>query len=369
MIEEDKTMASQRKKADNHQDQSSTGLSNVSGLPELKGQLYTYGTPGQAEKYMKTTTAIAEYVGTMISREMWTLVEKKKETAFDEPAIPTDEEAAESRAVMEKYKMLLKISIDDGKQYKRDKAKVFRIIMGQCTTAMKNKVESAATFSALEENDDVVGLLAKLKELAYTTDNVQYEYWTMQAVMRRFIEMRQEPKESLNEFAKRFLSQLDVTEDVWGRLIPMKMKGKPKDEQDRARNKYLACVFLAGVDRSRHGKAVEALNNDYLLGNISYPEDVPGMLTLLSNRRDGNSDSKYEEAQKDGALTMMSFVQKGKQVVCYCCGNKGHTSKNCTKNQQIPPSEWWIKKHAEQAIAHLQTGTETEDIDKVAWYD
>ena len=78
-----------------------------------------------------------------------------------------------------------------------------------------------------------------------------------------------------------------MTEDIWGDMIPQKMKGKATSEQAKARDAYLACVFLAGVDRVRYRDAVNELNNDYVAGNTTYPGDVMSMMTLLSNRRDG----------------------------------------------------------------------------------
>jgi hypothetical protein len=49
-----------------------------------------YGVEGQIEKFMKTTDKIADHVGTSISSEMFTLVNKMEETKFEEPkeAVP-----------------------------------------------------------------------------------------------------------------------------------------------------------------------------------------------------------------------------------------------------------------------------------------
>jgi len=179
----------------------------------------------------------------------------------------------------------------------------------------------------------VIGLLNKMKDLAYTTDNVQYEFWTMQAAMSRLVSMRQDPRESLNNFCKRFLGQLDVTEDVWGKLIPNNMKGKKAEEQEKARNKYLACVFLAAVDRDKYKKAVDDLNNDFLLGNTNYPEDVPGMMTLLTNRR-GGGKSRQIDAIRDG-IGRASFAQRQQGSsqretrICYNCNERGHIARDC----------------------------------------
>jgi len=354
----------------------------TAGLPELKGLIYTYGVPGQAVRYTKTTNAIAEYVATKYSKEMWELVENKEEAKFTEPDPPDDKA---SKAIMERYKMKLRMVFDKEEQYRTDKAKVFRIIMGQCAVAMKNKVEASAGYNDLEKKDDVIGLLKTLKGLAYTTDNVQYEFWIMQASIKKLIEMRQEPKESLIGFAKRFLGQLEVTEDVWGQLIPNKMKGKPVSEQEKARNKYLACVFLAGVDKSKYGKAVDDLNNDFLLGAVSYPEDVPSMMTLLSNRRGDRGSNKVEGALRDGdddsSVYSTSFAQEKVDKFCYCCGDPDHISPNCPKKKSTPRKEWFISKTRRTArgVQHYQSEDESEadeeveegevvDDEDLAWY-
>jgi hypothetical protein len=218
------------------------------GIPNHKGSIYVYGVTNQAVKYLKTTEAIAEYVGTKFTKELWTLVHKKEEATFDEPDPPDN---PDDKADMERYKMLLKMKFYDERRYKQDKSKVFRIIMGQCSTAMKHKVQNFTGYKDLKKTDNVIGLLNKLKEFAYTTKNVQYEFWTMQASIKELVEMRQDPKESLNAYGKRFIAQLEVTEDVWGgKLVPMKLKGKATALQTEGRNKLLACLFLAGVDQS-----------------------------------------------------------------------------------------------------------------------
>jgi hypothetical protein len=110
------------------------------GNPELWGHIYTFGVPGQADKYRKTTEAIADYVGQKMMNEMWALVQNGKEGNFPEPKDPGDKHTA---VQMEKYKMqFLRMLLDMADQYKSDKAKVFRLIIGQeCIPAMKHKVE------------------------------------------------------------------------------------------------------------------------------------------------------------------------------------------------------------------------------------
>jgi len=298
--------------------------SNETGLSMCT---YSYGTHDQVARFTDATKAIAELAGTTYNygKEIWTLLMDKTEATFPEPSAPAD---ATDKAALEKYKMLLRMWIDDEKEYRRDKSKVFRVIMSQCTMAMKNKIETLPGYKKFETDDDVIALLGKMKELVYSTDKAQYEFWTMQAAMRKLINLKQGDKESLTDFNKRFLDQQEVTEVVWGLMTPQIMKSKSSDEQIEARDKYLACLFLAGVDRIRYQDVVNDLNNDFILGKVSYPADTSGMLTLLSNRRGNGGTSKQEQALRDGLESQgTAFFQNGPR--CYACGELGHVAHDC----------------------------------------
>jgi hypothetical protein len=78
---------------------------------------------------------------------------------------------------------------------------------------MRNKLESLPEYNGLEESDDFVGLLKKIKELVYSTDNTQYEYWKLQASFVKLATLRQEAKEPINGYAKRFIAQVETKLD------------------------------------------------------------------------------------------------------------------------------------------------------------
>lgn len=328
---------------------------------------YAYGTVDQVSRFTSTTKDIAAFVGTTYKqgKEMYTLLTDNDETTFTEPTAPLDDK---NRAEMEKYKMLLSTWINDEKDYKRDKARVFRTIMTQCTTAMKNKVEGLSDYKKMETDDDVVSLLKAMKELVYSTDKAQYEYWTMQATMRKFMNLKQATKETMTDFHKRFLNQLEATETVWGKMIPQIENDKNTSEQNEARDKYLACVFLAGVDRQRHKDVIDELNNDFLLGKVNYPSDTSGMLTLLTNRRGNGGTSQQEQALRDGESEGTSLHQAEEdhpdqhehpEVKCYNCNKMGHYAGSC-RQEMTKKTKQMKKKKALEAAALAQQGEETE---------
>mmetsp|Transcript_27987 Transcript_27987/g.65074 ORF Transcript_27987/g.65074 Transcript_27987/m.65074 type:complete len:363 (-) Transcript_27987:30-1118(-) len=285
---------------------------------------YDYGTHDQISRFTNATNDIAEYAGRSYTygKEIWTLMTKGIEPTFKEPEELKGEDA-KSLSKMEKYKMQLKRCLDNEDGYKRDKSKVFRAIMKQCTYAMKSRIETLPEYDTMNSNDDVKALLEKMKEQVYNTHNAQYEYWTMQATMKEFVTMQQKKDESLADFHQRFIEQRKVTENIWGKMIPGKMKGKSTNDQNEAREKYLACLFLAGVRKAQYQTTINEMNNAYLLGNVTFPSDTNVALKLLNNRHDHGTTEPKKEVSSEGA----SFLQH--EPTFYACGETGHIARDC----------------------------------------
>ena len=344
------------------------------GIEALKSSFYTYGTNDQSARFVKTTRSIAEYVGREMDKEMWTLVLERKETEFKEPRDPG---SRATKGQLEKYKMELRIYLEDGKRYQRQKGRVFLIILGQCTAAMKNKLEGLPEYKELEKNDDVKGLLEKIKALVYSTDNVRFEYWNMMVAMKKLHLLNQGPKETMANYCARFLAQVDVTEEEWGPLTPARKRETiPEEEETQdeltaeekearkearaekikqcqlaeqaARDQYKAVLLLAGADRTQFRDATDDLSNGHLNGTMTFPPDVPGMLNYLNNHRGGNESNRKVEDIGDG-IGDTSFHQipsqprsqnrkqgkKGKRVkFCSNCGKKGHKAHQCPEDSE-----------------------------------
>jgi hypothetical protein len=64
------------------------------------------------------------------------------------------------------------------------------------------------------------------------------------------------------------------------------------------------------------------LNNAYVAGQNNYPKTVESAVTMLSHYMNGKGVHVTDEDK--GQATLMSFMQKHKNVTCYRCGKKGH---------------------------------------------
>jgi hypothetical protein len=90
--------------------------------------VYKFNTKDQANRYIHTTEAIADFVGVEYGRDMRMLVKHGKEKTFTKPRIPRSENA--TSGLMEKYKTVLGIFHQEKKEFHENKAKVFIIILG-----------------------------------------------------------------------------------------------------------------------------------------------------------------------------------------------------------------------------------------------
>ena len=118
----------------------------------------------------------------------------------------------------------------------------------------------------------------------------------------------QQEGESVQKFSVNFLEQVKAFKDSFGPLIPTKEMYKviertrtiqegdeecdetyeetvlaSESEILEARNKFVACLFLAGVDRKRYKDAIDEMNNDYLRHGKEYPNLVQAMVVWLTN--------------------------------------------------------------------------------------
>jgi hypothetical protein len=166
-------------------------------------------------------------------------------------------------------------------------------------------------YDSIEANDNAIKLLNGLKELTFKTHAVQCGYWTICQTVRRVLTMRQQDNKPLAEYYKRFTSCVDVAESQWGTLVPTAAATNEKNEKT-SRDKFITCVFLAGVDIKKYGRLKTELNNAYVARQNNYPKMVERAVTMLSDYMNDKGVHIIDEDK--GQATLTSFMQKHKNV-------------------------------------------------------
>ena len=326
-------------------------VKRMTGIPELEGYTFGHGEERSGAKFNKVVEKIADYARLEISKDIFYLIRDGREPDWEEITIPGKNPGA---GKMKKFELDYNNQMKEKKVHNENKCKAFGIILGQCREITKNAVKSDPSFDNLERKDDVVGLLTLIRNLCYGTDSKRYISWTQeQALLRRTIGFMQLPGESIQSYAANLLEQVRVLEESFGPFVPTKDlittveltrevgEGENVEEETYtemvladegeiklARNKFLACLFLAGVDRSRYKDAIDELNNDYMRHGKEYPQDVQGMMEWLAKRRGAGGPSKKEEDAADGVTSFGQFSQLDR-ITCRSCGEKGHYADEC----------------------------------------
>jgi hypothetical protein len=310
---------------------------------ELGEHIYVVNTRNQAEKYLRTTEKIAQYAGLHVSKEMRILVlHGESKIAITKPEAPKKADAEKQPGRMEEYKVELSAYQRKIEKVDDDKAKLFVIILGQCTEKVKLKLKADDEFASLESKYDVDGLLKKLRIMAFSTGAMQHKFLTAQDVLKRFINISQGPRESIEHYLLRFNAIAEVLGEIFGPLFPEKMVSQ-KSDATATSSGYKTMVFLCGADCSRYGKLLDEYRNSYLAGKDYYPDKLDEAVSLLSNYHDGQAKTKTNrivDGEDDLRYENPSFAQKsalkkkGVKIVCYKCGQEGHTSPQCPMNDQ-----------------------------------
>jgi len=301
---------------------------------EFNGIKFVFGRPDQVSMCLQSMKKLADCAGTKMNNNMHKLVKKKVEATFPKPKAPGEDPA---KHVVDECRELMKRKLDKEDECNEDKAKLFRIIMTQCSPEMKDKLEAQSTeLEKLEDDNDVIGLLDMIKELVCNAGGVRNKFIIMQSLNRTLHGSgnTQRPNESPNECDKRFPQQVEVVEAAWGKLVPPCHENDNTKDQESAHNQCLASLFLGGTDQARCKAAVDELNNNCVLGEDVCPADVPAAIMVLTNHRGHGGSRQRQVEDLSGGLSVVSFAQqpgrrRGK-TKRFRCNQEGHLAKDCT---------------------------------------
>jgi hypothetical protein len=224
--------------------------------------------------------------------------------------------------------------------------KAYSLIMDSyCTRTMQARVESHPDFSKSIVNDPIA-LLEAIKILMHETQRAQCPEISMTEALVRCVTIKQGDSEALLDYVKRFKQQRDVMKSFLGRSILDDFlahredyknetdKTKKSEMKNEAEGKWYAWLLLNGSDKNRYGTLLKELASQYARDTDQYPKTIETATDMLSTHRwdpkfHDNKKKHHENKNKDKEdkedKTETSFSQGKKQVICFCCGKKGHT--------------------------------------------
>ena len=152
-------------------------------ITTLKGHIYNCSGPSQADQYTTTTHEIAGYVTTTFKNgnDVKTAIEKMSVPSIKLPAnLPTTATQAEKRRWEKK--------VDEGTkrelQLEDDMKTLYSVLWGQCSKALKHRIQATKVYAAMHEDADSLSLLKELHSQAFNFQSQKDQAQVLQEAIR-----------------------------------------------------------------------------------------------------------------------------------------------------------------------------------------
>ena len=254
-------------------------------IAELGENIYVINQPGQADKFIKTTEAILNYIQKTYKHGEDLKKALKDESEFNfaniEPSAPAKIDLSTPQGF--KYKLQMEGHYKREEQYRSNKSNAHALIYGQCTQGVKNQLQAHQDWKLIQY--DPIELLKALREITHRYQDSRYAIGTVATSIRTFFTMKQENNESLVTYSKRFKNAKDIMETRFGKLdMSHSLMGtasydtaslteKEIMEKD-AYNRLVAYEFLMGCTTNKATELKKELQNDHAKGDNRYPASV-----------------------------------------------------------------------------------------------
>ena len=366
-----------------------TGDSNTKGENETFG--YVIGTRSEkltnGKVYNEFKDLLMTYVGSDFKNgdDIACLIRELKDPEADlvvehTPDKPKKGADGYDHFEMEEWKMGHKMFLDRKMVMHNNIKKLYALVWGQCTQALKSELMGLEKFEENKKKSDSLWLLENIKIVSAGVDSTANAVVTYHNQFMNVSFIRQSATESMDDYMNRFNSMTATTklvgaENIWycEKLFDVKMKDASEAEIKESEEKVQAIFFLLHGDKQRFGARIRELERGMHAGRDEWPTTVVGAYHLMvrtqeqliavetrlsrSNRRGhgrgggaqfaqdgshrgGRSGGRFQRTGRGGGRYQPPAVPEGVQMIpgsdgatldlqCYKCFEWGHIAPNC----------------------------------------
>jgi ribosomal protein S7 len=205
-----------------------------------------------------------------------------------------------------------------------------------------------------------IELLKLIKTISFKFEPQVYKPLAIDDAMRKFMSAKQGKQMQAAESLEQFQNHLDVLEAMGATIGPHRgvinmitgEAGVATPVQINEANELsIAVAFINNADKTRYGRLLEDLRNNYLMGQDNYPKTLNSAYNLLVNWQQdprymihygaGPNDGMVfahqgdKEAQASDDAEGTTLVQErqarggNKHITCFKCKKKGHYKGDC----------------------------------------
>lgn len=266
-----------------HQKKSADKPSSFQGsCPELKGFTLTCNDPNQTKIYEDTVKELGNLAARTLAfgDDAKEAIDTLQDPIFEEPTDYADDGASKTKIRLWEKAVdthALRISY-----FRTNLKKLFHMVWAQCTKQLQARLKSTAGFKDVSAKANLLKFLLAVKAIVHGIQGERYRPMTIVDHMKKLYAVKQ-TNQDLAAHYKYFHTTLDVVRHTGGggsihigamqyvaSLASVDLRSADTDTtaaitaKDEAR--YLAALFLASVNRSTYGGALDVLHNDHIRG-------------------------------------------------------------------------------------------------------
>ena len=254
----------------------------------LKGFIYDCLSSRMADMYVRTTLEIADYVGANykhggdIRQAILTLTPP----VVAAPPDPVDQASATQ---MYLWQQKCQAYVRREQTYISNVQQTFSIVLGQCTQAMKDRLNALPGFEQIERKSDAISLLREIKTISFDYESEKYPQLALIESLKRFYSMTQHPNMTNQQYLEKFKNCIDVLEHCGGQvgahpgpmLIRLEENGHNPENftpaqfmeaYETVREEHIAMCFMHGSDKQRFGSLMQDHENSFIEGHDRFPK-------------------------------------------------------------------------------------------------
>ena len=144
---------------------------------------------------------IADYVGQKYGGAMRYAVENLKEKVV---ILPNDLEDTATKTEIMIYNEEVKEAVKERKRMKQDLEKLYSIIWGQSSLAMRAKVRTIQGYDIMRDQQNSIMLMQEIKKICYNFQEKNYVPASIHTVLDRFINCKQKEDMSDQKYLDQF---------------------------------------------------------------------------------------------------------------------------------------------------------------------
>ena len=284
-----------------HNPRHTTNAFKGSTLGMNRNVFQVFGESTDKQQFTKTLEALEVYINKTVDypKDMSSLCKSFKITEVAEPKDLTEaEKKSETKKLIWKTKVQTYVRRTEIQE--KNCQSIFSVIWGQCSVAMRNKLESLPQYEERSEENDCAWLLIEIKGITLNFEGTRYVFLSIDDAKTAYYGYVQPKHQPLSEYLKHFQSLIEVMEhykasvgedgaflENAGILLEADKPnlGKFSSQEDFntalhtynvalalvARNRSIALAFLKRADKYRYGQLWTDLENQYTRAPINTP--------------------------------------------------------------------------------------------------